>query len=361
MTADSARRGFLSLADISGYTSYLAASELEHAQSVLAELLQLLIDELTPTMTLCEVEGDAIYTYAWEERFTRGETLLELIESIYVRFRDRVDGIRRLTTCQCNACRLIPNLDLKFIVHHGQFMLLRVAGTEKPVGSSVNMLHRLAKNHVTEETGWRGYGLFSQPAIQQVGLKTDGMRQIVEEYEGLGAIETFTLNLSDRYTELKDHRRVFVTPDEADFKLNYDLEAPPAVAWDWLNDPAKRTMWEGIEVTSDVRPGERFAVGNRSHCRHGENAVTIQTILDWRPLSYYTIEYTAPNFGICTVELTPAGSLTRIEERYKVRREPRLLMIPIIRMIAVSASKKTLPRLQALVKQARPQETPVPT
>ena len=91
-------QGFLCLADISGYTSYLAGSKLDHAQSILAELLELLIDELTPTMTLCEVEGDAIYTYAWEERFARGETLLELIESTYVRESGPASGTRITAT-----------------------------------------------------------------------------------------------------------------------------------------------------------------------------------------------------------------------------------------------------------------------
>jgi hypothetical protein len=364
MTADSARRGFLSLADISGYTSYLAASELEHAQSVLAELLQLLIDELTPTMTLCEVEGDAIYTYAWEERFTRGETLLELIESIYVRFRDRVDGIRRLTTCQCNACRLIPNLDLKFITHHGAFILQRLAGTEKPVGSSVNMLHRLAKSHVTEETGWRGYSLFSQPAIQQIGLNTNGMRKLEEEYESLGTIETYTLDLSAHYKELKNHRRLYVSADEADVKFNYDLEATQAVAWEWLNDPAKRTMWEGIDVKSDVRPGERAGVGNKSHCSHGDKAISIHTILDWRPLTYFTIEIADPKMGtlgMCTIELTPVDHKTKVEERYKFHRGPRWLMKLGFILMFSSGLKKSIARLQKMLKERGLREEPVPS
>jgi len=358
------QQGFLCLADISGYTSYLAGSELDHAQSVLAELLELLIDELTPTMTLCEVEGDAIYTYAWDERFARGETLLELIESTYVRFRDRVDGIRRMTTCQCNACRLIPSLDLKFIIHHGQFVLQRVAGTEKPVGSAVNLVHRLVKNHVAEETGWRGYGLFSQPAIRQVGLNTDGMRKLVEEYESLGTIETYTLNLSDRYTELKDDRRVYVTADEADVKFNYDLEAPLPVAWEWLNDPAKRSMWEQITVTSDVRPGERAGVGNKSHCHHGDGAVTIQTILDWRPLTYFTIEIADTKkgtLGMCTLELTPVDHKTMVEERYKLRGGPRWLMRLGFTLMYSSGLKKTIATLQKMLKERSLQEHPVPS
>jgi len=53
--------GYFVLADISGYTSFLAAVELEHAQQVLSELLELLVRRLTPTLTLVELEGDAVY------------------------------------------------------------------------------------------------------------------------------------------------------------------------------------------------------------------------------------------------------------------------------------------------------------
>ncbi|HLC04522.1 MAG TPA: DUF2652 domain-containing protein [Anaerolineales bacterium] len=364
MTAETAPQGFLSLADITGYTAYLAGSELDHAQSVLAELLELLVAEMTPTMTLCEVEGDAIYTYAWDDRFTRGEALLELIESTYVRFRDRVDGIRRTTTCQCNACVLIPNLDLKFIIHHGAFVLQRVAGTEKPVGSAVNLLHRLAKNHVTQETGWRGYGLFSQPAIQRIGLNTDGMRRLEEEYESLGAIETFTVNLSDRYKELKEVRRIFVSADESDFNLGYEFEAPPAVVWDWLNDPLKRSMWEEITVESDGRPGERVGVGTTNHCRHGDKAVSIQTILDWRPLTYSTVEVTDPRFGllgITTVELTPDGDRTRLEQRFKFQRSPRWLMILASKLMFEPGAMKAFDRLHRMLKQgSQPESSAAP-
>lgn len=361
MTTETVQHGYLSLADITGYTAYLAGSELEHAQSVLAELLELLIAEMTPAMTLCEVEGDAIYTYARDERFTRGETLLELIESTYVRFRDRVDGIRRATTCQCNACLLIPKLDLKFIIHHGDFILQRIAGTEKPVGSSVNMLHRLAKNRVTQETGWRGYSLFSQPAIQRIGLNTDGMRRLEEDYESLGAIETFTLNLSDRYKELKDERRVYVTADESDAQIKYAFEAPPAVVWDWLNDPFKRSLWEELTIKSDVPPGGRAGVGSKNHCLHGDKATSIHTILDWRPLTYFTLEVTDSRLGllgITTFELTPDDGLTRLEQRFKFQRSPRWLMILASKLMFEPGTLKAFGRLQKMLKQEPPPGSP---
>src|SRR3970282_268356 len=108
------QHGYLVLADISGYTSYLAGTELEHSQEVLTELLELIVARLTPTLTLSKLEGDAVFASAPEARFSRGEALRDLIEATYVAFGDRVEGIRRHTTCTCNACRAIPTLDLKF-------------------------------------------------------------------------------------------------------------------------------------------------------------------------------------------------------------------------------------------------------
>ena len=53
------------------------------------------------------------------------------------------------------ACRAIPTLDLKFVVHHGAYIAQRVAGTTELVGADVALAHRLLKNGVAEATGWR--------------------------------------------------------------------------------------------------------------------------------------------------------------------------------------------------------------
>ena len=44
--------GYLVLADISGYTSYVASTEIEHSQEVLAELLELIVDRFKTLLTL---------------------------------------------------------------------------------------------------------------------------------------------------------------------------------------------------------------------------------------------------------------------------------------------------------------------
>lgn len=68
------QHGFLLLADVSGYTSFMAETELEHSQQVIGDVLNLTLRELTPTLEL--VEGDAVFVYASEQRISRGETLL---------------------------------------------------------------------------------------------------------------------------------------------------------------------------------------------------------------------------------------------------------------------------------------------
>ena len=284
------QHGYLVLADISGYTSYVAATELEHAQAILAELLEAIIGRMTSLLTLSKLEGDAVFTYAPESRVERGETLLELVETTYVAFRDKIDVMRRHTTCECNACRAIPTLDLKFIVHHGDYIVQHIAGISELVGSDVNLVHRLLKNHVSEQTGWRGYLLCTEASLSHMGVPPDGMRKMTESYEHLGEVVTHSMDLQKRYKEITEARRIVVSPDEASCVFSSDFDAPPPVVWEWLNDPVKRTRWAGNNHWSAAsRPGGRTTVGASNHCAHGKD-LNVETILDWRPFQYVTSE-----------------------------------------------------------------------
>src|SRR5574338_1601031 len=139
--------GYLVLADISGYTSFLMQTELDHAQEILSDLLETIVRRFQTLLTLHKLEGDAVFAYAPESRIIRGETLLEMIEAAYVDFRERLHNVRRHTTCTCRACQNIPILDLKFMVHHGDYILQDIGGVRELAGSDVNLVHRLMKNH----------------------------------------------------------------------------------------------------------------------------------------------------------------------------------------------------------------------
>ena len=320
------QHGYLVLADISGYTSYLAGTELTHARDVLAELLDLIVQHFKPTLDISKLEGDAVFAYIPKIRIPRDELLLELQESTYVAFRDRVEGIRRRTTCQCNACKAIPSLDLKFISHFGEYILQDVSGITELLGLDVNLVHRLLKNKVSEATGWKAYALFTDAALVQLNLKLENLHELVERYEHLGDVKTYSLDLHARYKELIEARRVFIKPEEADAILTRTISASPSVVWEWMNNVQKRLLWETFH---DIRPavtGRRTGKGSRNHCAHGENVV-IETIVDWRPFEYYTLDYP---MATQSQHLEPVPEGTRLTIYFKLKMHlPRWLRHPI--------------------------------
>jgi class 3 adenylate cyclase len=179
-------KGYLLLADVSGFTAFLADSELDHAHAILEQVLEALVTSLTPAMSLSEVEGDAVFVYGLESRVTRGELVVELVEATYATFRDLQRNMLRNSTCPCRACGSIGELDLKFVIHFGEFAFREVAGRRAPIGSSVNIAHRLLKNQITASTGWRGYVLFSEAAIEQISLSPARFHASEESFEHCG-------------------------------------------------------------------------------------------------------------------------------------------------------------------------------
>src|SRR5512147_1426001 len=159
----------LLIADISGYTGYLAGVEIDHAQDILADLTTTIVSALRPGFRLAKLEGDAAFTYAITERID-GSLLLDTIERCYFGFRRRRRDVRQATSCECNACVRIPDLNLKFVVHYGTILRQRVAGREELLGSDVIVAHRLLKNDVVEGMGIAAYALISEACIDAADI-----------------------------------------------------------------------------------------------------------------------------------------------------------------------------------------------
>jgi uncharacterized protein YndB with AHSA1/START domain len=283
------QHGYLIIADISGYTSFVAKTELEHSHEILSELLELMVNRFQPTMTISKLEGDAVFAYAPTEVFVRSETLVDFIESMYVAFRDKQLSMKRATTCTCNACRNIPSLDLKFFLHCGGYIQQKVADIKELVGSDVNLVHRLTKNHVQEATGWRAYMMVTEQCLNHINLNLANAYVQMEQYEHLGEIKTFNVNLHQRYKEITEARRILLDDKDADFTLQIDFPTPPAVTWEWIHNPEKRNLWNGGHVTWSAgdRPQGRPGIGSSNHCAHGES-ISTEVMVDWHPFEYYT-------------------------------------------------------------------------
>jgi hypothetical protein len=70
------------IADVSGYTGYLAGVELDQAQDILADLMGAVVSALRPSFRLAKLEGDAAFTFAKLETID-GSILLNSIERCY--------------------------------------------------------------------------------------------------------------------------------------------------------------------------------------------------------------------------------------------------------------------------------------
>lgn len=195
--------GYLVLADISGYTSFVAQTQIEHADIALSFLLETIVEKISDLLIICQLEGDAVFAYVEESKLQEGKSLLDLIDQTYLAFRDHAAALYAGATCPCRACKAIPTLDLKFMVHHGEFILQRVAGVTHLLGTDVNLIHRLAKNHVSESTGWKGYALFTNQGLEHMQTDKATFVQQTESYEHLGEVETYVMDMHVRYEEMK--------------------------------------------------------------------------------------------------------------------------------------------------------------
>jgi len=360
-----AQHGYLVLADISGFTAFMAGTELEHSHDILRELLELIVSRLTPMLTLASVDGDAVFAFASEARLPRGETLLELVEAAYAAFKDRQEAIRRRTTCTCRACRSVPNLDLKFIAHHGDYVAERAGNGYDVHGLDVHLVReRLLKQNVSEATGWTGYAVFSEPCLAHLRIHPGTMHAGTGTYAHVGAVKTFSLNLMARYKELTEARRVFLAPEDADVVYVRDFSAPPPVVWEWLNDPIKRSQYmRGRVWRAGARPAGRTGVGANNHCTHGAGQL-VETVLDWRPFDYFTVEIKPPSSGrtlVVTYQLEPLrdGNGTRLTSRATARmRLPRWLTRRLFKPLARLMFQYDFTNLARQVANAAGREAP---
>jgi hypothetical protein len=325
------------IADISGYTGYLADVELDHAQDILADLIGAVVTALRPNFRLAKLEGDAAFTFATVEKVD-GSMLLDTIERCYFGFRRRRRDVRQGTSCECNACVRIPDLDLKFVVHHGAAILHPVAGRLELLGSDVIVAHRLLKNEVVEKLDIKAYALISQACIDASDIDPAalGMRRHTETYDRIGDVPAWAHDLDRRWQEEEARGRVFVVPEESILIVSVPTNVPPQVAWEFITKPGQRMSWQPwvTEVTIQGAAGGRRGPGSANHCMHGKDAV-VEEILDWRPYDYVTDRTiletpSGPVKLLHTVEFEPGTSGTTIHFRYaspKTRREKELMKV----------------------------------
>ena len=329
--------GYLVIADISGYTAFLNESELDHAKDSLNSLLTLLVEYTKRPLLISRLEGDAVISYALDETVTQGQTLVELIENTYLAFRKARELMIINTSCQCRACKNIPNLDLKFFIHHGEYSFQRLTNYDELVGSDVNLVHRLTKNTIVEITGLQAYAAYTKAAVKAMGIDAlaEEMTTHVEQYEHIGEVHIFVQDLKAVWKRDKDAMRFVIEPDDSIYRYESVMPFEPAVLWDYLTRPEYRAVIHGVHSAEIVkREGPRNGIGTVYECFHG-NASFQNVVVDWQPFEQITSIDDMPVSGLtlCTTYfLEPVEDGTRLSLVWSDLQGPLLKKL-ILRLI----------------------------
>ncbi len=317
----STQLGYFLIADITGYSTYLSQSELEHAQKTLSALLNLLISHTRPPLIISRLAGDAVISYGLRDNFYQGQTFVEVIDTTYIAFRRAIELMVLNTTCPCRACKNIKDLDLKFFIHYGAFGIQKLGGHEEMVGAEVNTIHRFLKNKVTKKTGIRAYTLYSEAAIHQLGLEeaSRAMTQHRETYENIGKMSVWIRNMHPVWEAGKEQLRVRLTPDQVLMRVDTIINLSPEWIWDYLIQPEHFNVFAGGTKTVIVNRRNGFvAKGTEYQCYHGETYIS-QTVLEWQPFERILVRVLAPiqigeTYLLIELLLEQVGEATRFSQ-----------------------------------------------
>lgn len=308
------------IADISGYTKFLAATEIEHAQDIVADFMDTVVEGLRPLFRLAKFEGDAAFLYA--ARSDLDSSLIEdAIEAAYFKFRRRKRDVRQASACVCKACASMDDLDFKFVIHHGEMVKQSMGGREELAGRDVILVHRLLKNTVSERFGQNAYALYSEATIAAMGADPKARKLVAhtESIDVIGDVKVWYRDLKSAWLGEEARRRVVVERADAYIVWDFEIPAERADVWEYITVPGQWLKWWFAETIVEDSDEGRRGVGTKNHCTHGGGTV-VEEILDWSPDTYFTIGITLPAPNAPLIVMTRAltevrPGVTRLEMR----------------------------------------------
>lgn len=183
---------FLVIPDISGYTQFMKLNRFSagHAQYVISELLNGVIDAAKPVLRPASIGGDSVLFYAVSDRdeprggVTGSQVGLAVVDLLNAFYQKRAE-LRHDNACPCDVCRHIDDLDIKVVVHRGPAVRYVLKDLEDVVGLPVIAAHRLLKNSL----GMDRYILVTEEAVDDIALPLEPVEQrYIERYDDVGEI-----------------------------------------------------------------------------------------------------------------------------------------------------------------------------
>ena len=192
-------RGFIVLVDISGYTNFISSHNIEsneneklstgqaHAEHIISDLLEKVINELDGVLKINKLQGDAALFYGVaEDNKDLSEKIFNKLQSSFDVFNQRLNEIKFCEACSCGTCADVGNLKLKSFVHFGDFLIKKINQFKEIAGQDVILAHRLMKNSISVSE----YMLFTKTFSEIKNLDSLGfVEDRKENYDDIGQVD----------------------------------------------------------------------------------------------------------------------------------------------------------------------------
>lgn len=188
----------LMIADIAGYTRFMKyhAASLMHAQEIVGQLLEAMIEAAGSRLALAKLEGDAAFFYAplATQSGPDAAALVSVATDMHRAFHAKASDLATNTLCPCDGCQQAGQLRVKFVGHAGEVVERVVGGSKELAGVAVILVHRLLKNKVPLGE----YLLVTEPlyASFDTGARTRAAA-LATDVDDLGRTPTWYLPLGD--------------------------------------------------------------------------------------------------------------------------------------------------------------------
>lgn len=301
-TSSPTQPGLLFVPDISGFTHFVAATEVEHSRHIIQELLETLIDVNEIGLTVSEIEGDAILFYRFGDA-PASEQLFRQIEKMFVAFHGHLRRYETQRICRCGACVGVNSLTLKIVAHYGEISENRVKEHIKLFGKDVIAVHRLLKNGIPHHE----YALFTEGLTKQwpdeaapewapcdQGCEEYDVGRIDFEYVALGP-------LKEKIPEpmLEDYSIPGVSVPL--FSVELDIDAPMDLVFGVASDLPLRLHWMEGDQRVDMLNDSFNRIGTQHRCVIDENSPVMVTTGYSRDENTITLTETDEKRVMCSV------------------------------------------------------------
>lgn len=279
--SDDTQPALIFIPDISGFTKFVNETGLETSRSLIADLLEIIIEANILDMSLAEIQGDAVLFY----RLGPPPTVQEVInqcKQIFIDFQNYLKIVERDQGSEAGASLSDSRLTLKVVVHYGPLSVTQIREHIKLMGRNVIIAHRLLKNNVDGDE----YVLLTEDYLQtqpeaeiKPNFSWSRLHQGSTHYEHLGEIHY-------RYAFLTPLRLLVTTSRPMQQKNKYahvfsasaTIKAPTRFVLRIISNFRLKPAWVAgmSKVHFDTTKANRMGISYKCDLNRGQ--IDIQTV-----------------------------------------------------------------------------------